>query len=641
MKRTRESGAENSHNSKLTSYEHTQVPAQPQTTHQQQRSSITPPVVVPTSQQYSRTPAYPGTAAPPASNGVTLPPMNTPGGVPTPQSASPSPVMPAAATPSATPTPVLVQSPAQTPTPAPSTQAPAPTPAHVQSVHTPATAHNSAYTSNAASVSTSAASSPSPAVATRNTSSGTPATPSTPATPATPVAAHASAAAFIDPLLDQDISQDKEVFQLLNREQERQAQWLNLIASENYAPKAVMQAEGSIMMNKYSEGYPGMRHYGGNEAIDSMEQLCQERALQLYELDSNKWGVNVQSLAGTQANSQVYHALMKPHERLMGLSLTHGGHMSFGYQTDKLKVSCVSAYYDTLPYEVDLASGRIDYDDLEKLAKRFRPKVIVAGASSYCRLINYHRLKSICSSVGAYLVVDMAHIAGQIAAKLLPSPFEYADVVTTAAQKTLRGPRGAIIFYKKELEGPINFSVFPASQGGPHNHTITALAVALGQANTRDFREYQRRLMSNAKSLEMALIKRGFSLVSGGTDIHMIVVSLVDKGIDGARVNAACERSHIALSATAVPGDKWALPRAVRIGTTPMTTRGFSEQDFVRVVDLLDKIISISVRVQAALPESANKLRDFKAALSARPEFDDINREVSEWVTNLPLPKSW
>ena len=446
-----------------------------------------------------------------------------------------------------------------------------------------------------------------------------------------------SSRAEID-LINRPLSSDKEVYSLLLKEQTRQKEWLNLVASENYASKAVLEAQGTVLMNKYSEGYPGMRHYGGNEVVDQIETLCQDRALSLYELPSSQWGVNVQSVAGTQANSQVYHALMKPHERLMGLSLTHGGHMSFGYQTGKLKVSCVSAYYDTLPYEVDLASGRIDYDDLEKLALRFRPKVIVAGASSYCRLINYRRLKSICQLVGAYLVVDIAHIAGQVAAKLVPSPFDYADVVTTATQKTLRGPRGAMIFFKKELEGPINFAVFPASQGGPHNHTIMAMAVALGQASTPEFREYQRQLMSNAKCLETTLIKQGYTLISGGTDIHMVVVSLVDKGIDGARVNAACERAHVALSATAVPGDKWSLPRAIRLGTTPMTTRGFTESDFENVVTLLDKVVKISVKVQAALPENANKLRDFKAALSARPEFDELVKEVKEWVGELPLP---
>lgn len=439
-------------------------------------------------------------------------------------------------------------------------------------------------------------------------------------------------------LLERPLSADKEVYALLQKEQVRQREWLNLVASENYVSKAVLEAEGTVLMNKYSEGYPGMRHYGGNEVVDQIETLCQDRALSLFELQPGKWGVNVQSVAGTQANSQVYHALMKPHERLMGLSLTHGGHMSFGYQTDKLKVSCVSAYYDTLPYEVDLASGRIDYDDLEKLAQRFRPKVIVAGASSYCRLIDYRRLKSICTHIGAYLVVDIAHIAGQVAAKLVPSPFEHADVVTTATQKTLRGPRGAMIFFRKELEGPINFAVFPASQGGPHNHTILAMSVALGQAATPEFREYQRQLMANAKYLEKALLAQGYSLVSGGTDIHMLVVSLVDRGIDGARVNAACERAHIALSATAVPGDKWSLPRAVRLGTTPMTTRGFVEKDFEKVVGLLDKIIKVAIKVQAALPENANKLRDFKAALSARPEFDEFVKEVRDWVGDLPLP---
>lgn len=434
------------------------------------------------------------------------------------------------------------------------------------------------------------------------------------------------------------LKDDKEVFDLVEAEAHRQAHWLNLIASENYAPLAVLEAEGSIMMNKYSEGYPGIRHYGGNAIIDMMELLCQKRALELFHLSPDDWCVNVQTLAGTYANAQVYHALMRPHDRLMGLSLKHGGHMSFGYQTEKLKVSAISEYYDTLPYEIDLESGRIDYDDLERFATRFRPKVIVAGASSYCRLINYKRLKEICINVGAYLVVDMAHIAGQVSAGLLPSPFETADVVTCATQKTLRGPRAAMIFCQKNLEASINFSVFPSSQGGPHNHTIAALTVALGLANTQEFRDYQKQLMKNAAALEDALLERGFSLVSGGTDIHMLVVSLTDKGVDGSRVSAACDRSHIAISATAVPGDKWNLPRAVRIGTTPMTTRGFKEQDFVRVAELISRIIRISVQVQGALPNHANKLRDFKAALSARPEFDEIIREISEWTGPLPLP---
>lgn len=439
-------------------------------------------------------------------------------------------------------------------------------------------------------------------------------------------------------LLFQHLNEDKEVFALVTAETERQRHWLNLIASENYASVAVLEAQGSIMMNKYSEGYPGLRHYGGNDIIDQMELLCQSRALQVFGLSPEQWGVNVQTLAGTQANAQVYHALMKPHERLMGLSLTHGGHMSFGYQTDKLKVSAVSSYYDTLPYEVDLESGFIDYDDLEKLASRFRPKVIVAGASSYCRLINYARLRQICDSVGAYLVVDMAHTVGPVAARLVPSPFEHADVVTTASQKTLRGPRGAMIYYRKSLEGPINFSVFPAAQGGPHNHTITALAVALGQARTEEFRRYQKQLLLNAKALENAMVERGYKLIGGGTDIHMVVVSLADKGVDGARVNAACERGNIAISATAVPGDKWSLPRAIRLGTTPMTTRGFVEADFVRVAELVDKIVHIAVQVQSLLPEYANKLRDFKAAVSARPEFEDITKEVAQWAGPLPLP---
>lgn len=439
-------------------------------------------------------------------------------------------------------------------------------------------------------------------------------------------------------LILQPLAADVEVTALIAAEENRQRHWLNLIASENFMPRAVLEAQSSVLANKYSEGYPGGRHYGGNVFVDRLEILCQERALALYNLSPEAWGVNVQCLSGSFANIQVYHALLKPHDRLMGLSLTHGGHMSFGYQTDKLKVSAVSTYFETLPYQLDLSTGRIDYDDLENVAERFRPKAIVAGASSYCRLIDYERLKEICQKVGAYLVVDMAHTAGQVAAGLFPSPYEYADVVTTATHKTLRGPRGAMIFFKKEYESLINFSVFPAYQGGPHNHTIAALAVALWQAKTPAFKSYQRQLMANAKSLEAALVRRGYELVSGGTDIHMVVVSLANKGVDGARVQAACERAHIAISPTAVPGDKWSLPRAVRLGTTPMTTRGFTARDYDRVAALLDKVVNLSTRIQLALPPDANKLRDFKAALAIQPEFDELQRQVTQWTGSLPLP---
>ncbi|EGW30596.1 uncharacterized protein SPAPADRAFT_63436, partial [Spathaspora passalidarum NRRL Y-27907] len=287
---------------------------------------------------------------------------------------------------------------------------------------------------------------------------------------------------------------DPEVASIIKDEIDRQQHSIVLIASENFTTRAVFDALGTPMCNKYSEGYPGARYYGGNEHIDRIETLCQERALKAFGLTADKWGVNVQTLSGSPANLQVYQAIMKPHERLMGLDLPHGGHLSHGYQTDSRKISAVSTYFETMPYRVDLETGLIDYDMLEKTAVLFRPKVLVAGTSAYCRLIDYKRMREIADKVGAYLVVDMAHISGLIAAGVIPSPFEYADIVTTTTHKSLRGPRGAMIFFRRgvrsvnpktgqeilyDLENPINFSVFPGHQGGPHNHTITALATAL------------------------------------------------------------------------------------------------------------------------------------------------------------------
>lgn len=285
---------------------------------------------------------------------------------------------------------------------------------------------------------------------------------------------------------------------------------------------------------RYSEGYPGARYYGGNKFIDEIETLCQKRALQAFGLDESKWGVNVQCLSGSPANLQVYQAIMRPHERLMGLDLPHGGHLSHGYQTDTKKISAVSTYFETMPYRVDPATGIIDYDMLEKTAQLFRPKVLVAGTSAYCRLIDYARMRKIADSVGAYLMVDMAHISGLIAAGVIPSPFEYADIVTTTTHKSLRGPRGAMIFFRRgvrsqgpkgpvmyDLENAINFSVFPGHQGGPHNHTITALAVALQQTMTPEYKEYQAQVLKNAKAAENEFRKLGYELVSDGTDSHM------------------------------------------------------------------------------------------------------------------------
>lgn len=454
------------------------------------------------------------------------------------------------------------------------------------------------------------------------------------------------------PLLDSD----PEVAAIMRDEIQRQRESIVLIASENITSRAVFDALGSPMSNKYSEGYPGARYYGGNQHIDQIELLCQKRALDAFHLDDSRWGVNVQCLSGSPSNLQVYQAIMPPHGRLMGLDLPHGGHLSHGYQTPQRKISAVSTYFETMPYRVDLESGIIDYDQLEKNVILYRPKILVAGTSAYCRLIDYERMRKIADLVDAYLVVDMAHISGLIAAEVIPSPFKYADVVTTTTHKSLRGPRGAMIFFRKgvrsvdtktgketlyDLEGPINFSVFPGHQGGPHNHTITALAVALKQAQTPDFRAYQAKVVSNAKALETKFKALGHKLVSDGTDSHMVLLDLRQHNLDGARVEAVLEQINIACNKNSIPGDKSALtPCGIRIGTPAMTSRGFGERDFERVAACIDESIKICKDVQAALPKQANKLKDFKAKVAAgdNPRIKELKTEISVWTSAFPLP---
>ena len=412
------------------------------------------------------------------------------------------------------------------------------------------------------------------------------------------------------------------------------------------------------MSNKYSEGYPGARYYGGNEHIDEIELLCQKRALQTFRLDPERWGVNVQTLSGSPANLQVYQAIMKPHDRLMGLDLPHGGHLSHGYQTPQKKISAVSTYFETFPYRVNLETGIIDYETLEENALMYRPKVLVAGTSAYCRTIDYKRMREIADLAGCYLVVDMAHISGLIAAGVNDSPFDYADIVTTTTHKSLRGPRGAMIFFRKgvrkqdprtkletlyDLEGPINFSVFPGHQGGPHNHTITALAVALKQAQTAEFKQYQQQVINNAKTLEHHFKSLGYRLVTDGTDNHMVLLDLKPEKLDGARVEAVLERINIACNKNTTPGDKSALtPCGIRIGAPAMTSRGMGEEDFKRIGNYIDTSIKLCKKIQSELPKEANKLKDFKAKVASGQvqEINDLKKEVAAWANTFPLPVS-
>jgi glycine hydroxymethyltransferase len=376
------------------------------------------------------------------------------------------------------------------------------------------------------------------------------------------------------------------------------------------------------------------------------------------------------ALSGSPANLYAYSALLNTHDRLMGLDLPHGGHLSHGYQTPTKKISAISKYFETLPYHLDESTGLIDYDGLERLALLYRPKLIVAGTSAYSRLIDYQRMRRIAESVGAYLLSDMAHISGLVAADVIPSPFPHSDVVTTTTHKSLRGPRGAMIFFRKgvrrtdkhghkevyDLENPINASVFPGHQGGPHNHTITALAVALHQAQAKDFKSYQETVLANAQALAERLgapVNQGglgYNVVSGGTDNHLVLVDLKNRGVDGARVERVLELCSVASNKNTVPGDKSALkPGGLRLGTPAMTTRGFQPEDFRRVAGIVDRAVTITQKLDKIAKENAESkgrknpttLKVFMEYVGEGDEISDIvllRQEVEDWVGTFSLP---
>eukprot|EP00798_Chlamydomonas_sp_ICE-L_P027195 gene27195-2443_t len=438
---------------------------------------------------------------------------------------------------------------------------------------------------------------------------------------------------------------DPELYDIIEKEKNRQWKGLELIPSENFTSSSVMEAVGSIMTNKYSEGY-----YGGNEFIDMAERLCQKRALEVFRLDPAKWGVNVQPLSGSPANFQVYTALLNPHDRIMGLDLPHGGHLSHGFQTDTKKISATSIFFETMPYRLNEETGLIDYDTLEKNASLFRPKIIVAGASAYTRHYDYPRMRQICDKVNAYMLADMAHISGLVAAGNVPSPFDYADVVTTTTHKSLRGPRGAMIFFRKgvrkedpkkgainyDIEDKINFSVFPGLQGGPHNHTISGLACALKQAQGAEYKAYQDQVLANSQALAKALQAKGHTLVSGGTDNHIVLMDLRPKGIDGSRVERVLELAHIAANKNTVPGDVSAMvPGGMRIGTPALTSRGFIEKDFVEVANLVDRAVNIAIDIKKV---SGPKLKDFREYLAkgVPAELQALKKDVESLAQTFP-----
>ena len=367
---------------------------------------------------------------------------------------------------------------------------------------------------------------------------------------------------------------DPELWQSMLKEQVRQEQHIELIASENYASPRVLAAQGSVLTNKYAEGYPGKRYYGGCEHVDVAEQLAIDRAKQLFGAAY----ANVQPHSGSQANAAVYFALCQPGDTIMGMSLAHGGHLTHG-----AKVNFSGKIFNAVQYGLDPATGVVDYNEIAVLAKEHKPKMVVAGFSAYSRVLDWQRFREIADSVGAYLFVDMAHVAGLVAAGLYPNPVNIADVTTTTTHKTLRGPRGGLILARAnpEIEKKLNSMIFPGTQGGPLMHVIAAKAVALKEALQPEFKQYQQQVLSNARMMANTMIQRGYKIISGGTDDHLFLVDLIDKGITGKEADAALGRANITVNKNAVPNDPQSpfVTSGIRIGTPAMTTRGFKENE--------------------------------------------------------------
>ncbi|MCX4187862.1 serine hydroxymethyltransferase [Methylophaga sp. OBS4] len=367
---------------------------------------------------------------------------------------------------------------------------------------------------------------------------------------------------------------DDEVFNAISAEDQRQEDHIELIASENYTSPRVMAAQGSSLTNKYAEGYPGKRYYGGCEHVDTVENIAITRAKELFGADY----ANVQPHSGSQANAAVYLALLQPGDTILGMSLAHGGHLTHG-----AKVSASGKIYNSVSYGINTETGEIDYDEVERLAKEHQPKMVVAGFSAYSRVIDWQRFRNIADSVGAYLLVDMAHVAGLVAAGLYPNPVKIADVTTTTTHKTLRGPRGGLILAKanEEIEKKLNSAVFPGFQGGPLMHVIAAKAVAFKEAMLPEFKTYQEQVIKNARVMADVFMTRGYDVVSNGTDDHLFLVSFIEAGLTGKEVDAWLGAAHITVNKNAVPNDPQSpfVTSGIRVGTPAVTTRGFKEAE--------------------------------------------------------------
>ena len=405
---------------------------------------------------------------------------------------------------------------------------------------------------------------------------------------------------------------DEELSEALQGERRRQEEHIELIGSENFASPRVLAAQGSVLTNKYAEGYPGRRYYGGCEYVDVAESLAIERAKSLFGADF----ANVQPHSGSQANVAAYLAMMNPGDTLLGMSLPHGGHLTHG-----AKVSFSGRFFNAVQYGVVPESGEIDYDDVDRLAREHRPKVIVAGFSAYSRVVDWQRFRDIADDVGAYLMVDMAHVAGLIAAGIYPNPTPIADVTTTTTHKTLRGPRGGLILAREnaELTKRINFNVFPCTQGGPLMHVIAAKAVALAEAAQPEFRTYQTQVLANARRMAGTLMERGYKIVSGGTDNHLMLVDLIKQGIKGKDAEDALSLANITVNRNAIPNDPLPprITSGLRIGTPAITTRGFVEEQSAQLGHWIADILDV-MHDERARKEVVHRVREEVLELTRR-----------------------
>jgi len=376
---------------------------------------------------------------------------------------------------------------------------------------------------------------------------------------------------------------DPQIYELIRQEEARQSGSIRLIPSENYVSQAVMAATSSCLTNKYAEGYPGKRYYEGQQVTDLIETVARERAKKVFKADH----ANVQPYSGSVANLAAYAALIQPHDTIMGMSLVHGGHLTHGW-----KVSMTSKMFNSVSYEINTQTGRLDYDLIRDMARKHHPKIIISGATAYPRAIDFEAFGQIAKEVGAYLVSDIAHIAGLVVAGIHQSPVPYADIVSTTTQKTLRGPRGGMLLCKAEHADKVDKAVFPGLQGGPHMHTMTAIAVALAEADTPEFVAYAKQIVANAKAMAERLMEHGFNLVSGGTDNHLMLIDLRNKGFPGKKFAKALDRARIATHYNTIPGDPAPPfnPSGLRLGPPAMTTRGMKEPEARQIADFIHRV---------------------------------------------------